>query len=484
MARVDRRRFLQESLLVSAATALGAARLSRGEDAAPAGPNDRLNVAVLGAGGRGTDHARAFASRPDCRVTCLCDADSQRVGTVAESLSKLQGVPVRAVQDMRRVFDDPEVDIVSVATCNHWHALAAIWAMQAGKDVYVEKPVSHHLTEGRRMVQAAAKLGRICQGGTQYRSCESNWKARDYIASGKLGQVRLARCLTYRRRASIGKAGIYSVPSSVDYNLFCGPAPMAPVTRPKFHYDWHWFWDFGNGELGNNSVHRVDVMRLVLSLDGRGLGRGVLSYGGRVGFTDAGETPTVQVTLHDFDDLTVVQEVRNLETPEPPHGGSILYTGTEGYMVGNLSGNVVYDPQGKLVQTLEGPAQDHFANFVAAVRSRKTEDLKAPIVEGHLSTALIHVANISQRMGSPAAPKAIAQSLEKLATHENAMETFEQIREHLRANHVDIAANPLTLGPWLALDPHGETFPDNPVATAMLTRADRAPFLVPKEEEL
>ncbi len=172
---------------------------------------------------------------------------------------------------MRRIFDDKSVDIVSIATPNHWHSLAAIWAMQAGKDVYVEKPVSHNISEGRRMVQVARKYNRICQGGTQYRSTGANRAAAQYVREGKLGQIKLAHVCTYRSRTSIGPAGQYSPPPTVDYNLWAGPAPMElPVRRKSFHYDWHWFWDWGGGELGNNSVHPVDAMRMVVGLEGPG----------------------------------------------------------------------------------------------------------------------------------------------------------------------------------------------------------------------
>jgi len=480
MRRISRRLFLEETLLAAAAATAGSSRVLVAADQAKQSksPNERLSVAVIGVRSRGGDHAKAFDSRDDCVISYICDADTaigERVAGQFKSKPKF-------VQDMRRIFDDKSVDIVSIATPNHWHSLAAIWAMQAGKDVYVEKPLSHNISEGRRMVQVARKYNRICQGGTQNRSTGSNHAAAQYIREGKLGQIKLAHVCTYRSRESIGPVGQYSPPPTVDYNLWAGPAPIEmPVRRKSFHYDWHWFWDWGGGELANNSVHPVDAMRMVVDL--KGLGRGVLSYGGRVGLDDCGETPSVQVTIHDFGTITVVQEVRNLKTGSPKRGATLI-VGAEGYLSGGASGTSVYDPDGKLVQKLSGPNEDHFANFIKAVRSRKREDLNAEINEGHISTAVVHVANISQRLGKPASLKEIQRALEALKVNENVVETFAEIRQHLTDNGVDIEKTPLTLGPWIAIDSEKEKFINNPAADAFLTRDYRKPFIVPAESEI
>ena len=477
---LSRRLFLQESLLAAAAASAGSSRmLSAAEPGRQSkSPNERLSVAVIGVRSRGGDHAKAFDSRDDCVLSYICDVDS----AIGEKVSaRFQSKP-KFVQDMRRIFDDKSVDIVSIATPNHWHCLAAIWAMQAGKDVYVEKPLSHNISEGRRMVQVARKYNRICQGGTQYRSTGSNHAAAQYIREGKLGQIKLAHVCTYRSRSSIGPAGQYSPPPTVDYNLWAGPAPMElPVRRKSFHYDWHWFWNWGGGELANNSVHPVDAMRMVVGL--KGLGRGVLSYGGRVGLDDCAETPSVQVTIHDFGPTTVVQEVRNLKTASAKRG-STLIVGTEGYLSGGSSGTSLYDPDGKLVQKLSGANEDHFANFIKAVRSRNRQDQNAEVEEGHISTAVVHVGNISQRLGKPASPKEIQQTLETLKVNEDVVETFTEIRQHLTDNGVDIEKTPLTLGPWLAIDSDNERFIDSPAANAMTTRDCRKPFIVPAEKEI
>jgi predicted dehydrogenase len=475
MRRLSRRLFLEESLLAAAAASSGVPRVlvAAEPEKQSKSPNERLSVAVIGVRSRGGDHARAYDARDDCVISYICDADSAIGERVA---SRFKSNP-KFVQDMRRIFDDQSVDIVSIATPNHWHALAAIWAMQAGKDVYVEKPLSHNISEGRRMVQVARKYNRICQGGTQYRSTGSNKAGAEYVRSGKLGAIKLAHVCTYRARSSIGPAGQYAPPPTVDYNLWAGPAPMElPVRRKSFHYDWHWFWDWGGGELANNSVHPVDAMRMVTGLTG--LGRGALSYGGRVGLDDCGETPSVQVTIHDFGPTTVVQEVRNLKTAAPKRGATLI-VGTEGYLSGGAGGTSVYDPDGKLVQKLSGPNEDHFANFIKAVRSRRREDQNADIEEGHLSTAVVHVANLSQRLGQPASPRDIQQALEGLKVNENVVETFAEIRQHLSDNGIDIEKTPLTLGPWLTIDSDRERFVRNKAANAMLTRDYRQPFVVP-----
>jgi len=480
MGHLSRRLFLEETLLAAAAVSAGSSRvLLAGEGAQQSkSPNERLSVAVIGVRSRGGDHAKAFDSRDDCFISYICDADT----AIGEKVAGQFKSKPKFVQDLRRIFDDKSVDIVSIATPNHWHSLAAIWAMQAGKDVYVEKPLSHNISEGRRMVQVARKYNRICQGGTQYRSTGANHAAAQYIREGKLGQVKLAHVCTYRSRTSIGPAGRYSPPPTVDYNLWAGPAPMElPVRRKSFHYDWHWFWDWGGGELANNSVHPVDAMRMVTGL--QGLGRGVLSYGGRVGLDDCGETPSVQVSIHDFGPTTVVQEVRNLKTGSPKRGATLI-VGTEGYLSGGAGGTSAYDPTGKLVQKFSGPDEDHFANFIKAVRSRKCEDLNAEINEGHLSTAVVHVANISQRLGKPASAQEIQQALEALKVNENVVETFAEIRRHLTDNGVDIEKTPLTLGPWLAIDSDRERFVKNKAANAFLTRDYRKPFVVPAEHEI
>ena len=245
--------------MLAAAAAATSVLPAGAEEKRPHSPNNRLRVALLGCRIRGKQHAQEIGHLPDCELVCVCDPDKDLAGELAAAVEKQQGSAPKAVQDLRRVLDHRSVDAVFIATPNHWHALAAIWAMQAGKDVYVEKPVSHNLSEGRRIVQVARRTGRICQGGTQNRSNGALAAAIEYIRQGRLGEVRLARSIVYGARGSIGGPGSYEVPAQVDYNLWAGPAPMSRLTRPQFHYDWHWFWETGNGELGNNNVHSLDI---------------------------------------------------------------------------------------------------------------------------------------------------------------------------------------------------------------------------------
>ena len=479
MRRVSRRRFLGQSMAATAAAGIFApAGRVIGAESKAKSPNEKLSVAAIGVRGRGHAHAQAFHKRDDCVISYICDADKS-IGP--EKAEKFDSKP-KCVTDMRRIFDDKSVDIVTIATPNHWHSLAAIWAMQAGKDVYVEKPLSHNVSEGRRMVQVARKYDRICQGGTQYRSAGTNRATAKYIAEGKLGKIKLVHCYMYRPRNHIGPKGEYEVPASVDYNLWAGPAPMQiPLRRKHFHYDWHWIWDYGNGELGNNSVHNVDSMRLMVGLEG--LGRGVISFGGRQ-FDDAGETPNTQVTIHDFGETTVVQEVRNLKSAAPEHGGSIFIQGTKGFLISNLRANTAYDPDGNMVEEIKGQNEDHFANFIKAVKSRKREDQNAEILEGHVSTGVVHVGNISQRLGSPASPAEIIEKLKTLDVNTDAVHIFQGIQKHLADNGVDIEKQKLSLGPWLEIDSDSETFVNNPAADAFLTRDYRKPFVVPTADQI
>jgi predicted dehydrogenase len=483
MTNRTRRQFLEDSLLATAAVAAGAGvpGSSFAADAKPkTGPNDKITAAIIGCGIRGKQHAEALARLPDCEIATVCDPDQGRAAEVAALLVK-QGRPApKTVQDLRAVLDDKSVDVVFIAAPNHWHALAAIWAMQAGKDVYVEKPVSYNISEGRRIVQTARKLGRICQGGTQNRSNGAWIEAIQYIRDGKLGRVELARSIVYGLRPSIGGPGTCEIPSGVDYNLWLGPAADLPLTRPKLHYDWHWVWNTGNGELGNNNIHSLDICRWGLGVTG--LGNSVLSYGGRLGYTDAGETPNTQVVAYDFGDKTIVAETRGLKT-EPFHPGTkggCLFYGTEGI----IAEGSLFDPDGKLVRTFSEKSQDHFANFLKAVRSRKVSDLNADILEGHQSTALCHAGNISHRLGRPAPPASIEEALGQLKANDQLRETFERTRKHLAKNGVDLEKSPLTLGALLRIAPGRETFQDNPEADALLAREYRKPFVVPSENEI
>jgi predicted dehydrogenase len=440
--------------------------------------NNKLTVAILGCGIRGKQHARELTRFADCDIAYVCDPDSNRTAELSAQLVEQNRPAPKTVPDLRTVLDDKSVDAVFIATCNHWHALAAIWAMQASKDAYVEKPVCHNVSEGRRMVQVSRKTGRICQGGTQYRSSGANAAAVEYMRQGKLGDVKLARSIVYGGRGSIGGPGTYEVPSGVDYNLWAGPAPKLTLTRPKLQYDWHWIWDTGNGELGNNNVHSLDICRWGLGVTG--LGQAVISYGGRLGYSDAGQTPNTQVCIFDFGGKTIVSETRGLKTAPFRFKGSTIFEGTKGI----IAGSSLFDLDGNLINTFEGKSENHFANFLAAVRSRKREDQKAEILEGHQSSSLCHIGNISWRLGRSASPAEIRADLSKIKVHENVLETLDHTLQQLADNKVDLEKTPLTLGSMLQLDGDREAFANSAQANALLTRDYRQPFVVPSEREI
>jgi hypothetical protein len=478
MKSITRRRFFEDSLMSAAALAVPSGL--RAQEAAAASKNatpanSKINAAIIGCGIRGKAHARELAKLAECEIIAVCDPDMDRTDEIGALLVELQRAMPKKVQDMREVFADASVDVVFIATPNHWHALASVWAMQAGKDVYVEKPVSHNVSEGRRIVETARKLNRICQTGTQNRSRGALAEAVRYMHEGKLGAVALARSVFYSGRSSIGGPVDCQVPPRCDYNLWAGPAPMGKITRAKFHYDWHWMWETGNGEIGNSNVHSIDICRWGLGVSG--LGKSVISYGGRFGYKDVADTPNSQVAIYDFGGKTLVSETRNLKTtPFHPSIKSMwFFYGSEGI----IADTHLFDLNGNLVRPFEAKSENHFANFLRAVRSRKHTDLAADILEGHQSSALCHIANISYRSGAPASTDAIRAGLGSLGVQDDVMATFEKTREHLVAAGIDPNADKLTLGRHLFLDPNKESFSGNDAANALLTREYRAPFALP-----
>jgi len=482
MSKFTRRRFLEDSLLAAAAVAAApATRAFTAEQSTSA--NERLSAAVLGVNGRGRNHISEFTGRSDTVITYIVDPDENIGIGHAKGLSEKQGIQCKYVKDMREAFDDKSLDIVSIATPNHWHSLASIWAMQAGKDVYVEKPVSHNVSEGRRMVETARKYKKICQTGTQCRSMGGSIDAIKYVQAGKIGQVKLARGLCYKRRRSIGAPGIFDPPPGVDYNLWQGPASERPITRPRFHYDWHWQYHWGNGDMGNQGPHQMDLARWGLEVDQ--LSERVISYGGRLGYEDAGDVANTQVAIHQFGEKTLVFEVRGLET-DALRGAKIgvIFYGSEGYVVlTSYTSGAAFDLAGNVVERFNGGGS-HFDNFMKAVRSRNHEDLTADILEGHLSSALAHTGTISYRLGEPISVAGLKRELGHVKSNDDSIETLERTVAHLAKNGVDLAKTPMTLGPMLTMDPKAETFPGNAQANEMLTRAYRKPFVVPPAGEV
>jgi predicted dehydrogenase len=477
MIKLDRRSFLKTSLTAAASLSLPASIWAQTQ-----GANDDIRVAVVGFNGQGKSHISSLRGLKGVRIVALCDADSRVLNAQVQEFDK-RGEKVAAFTDVRKLLESKEIDAISTATPNHWHALLSIWACQAGKDVYVEKPVSHNVWEGRKIVEAARKYGRIVQTGTQCRSNPGMQEMMQYIHDGKLGKVKVARGLCYKRRASIGKTtGDQPVPDSVDYDLWLGPAPKVPLRRQKLHYDWHWVWDTGCGDLGNQGIHQMDLARWALKADA--LSPKVLGLGGRFGYVDDAETPNTELVVHDYGESLLIFEVRGLPV-SVTDGKMDTYRGASiGVVVDCEEGSMVitsyhqgkaFDKEGKEIRSFKGEGSHH-GNFIKAVRSRKHTDLNADILEGHLSSALCHTGNISYRLGSLESKEAIE---EKTKACPEALEACHRAYEHLQANEVDIDNTKPRLGQFLKMDPKTERFIDNDAANEMLTRNYRAPFVVP-----
>jgi len=475
----SRRSFLQQAALATAAFSVSPRIWSQA-----AGANGDIRAAVVGFGGRGGSHISAFSKMPGVRLVALCDCDQKVLDAAAKKLAD-QGKPVRAYRDYRQLLEDKEVDVIGSATPNHWHALNVVWACQAGKDIYVEKPVSHNVWEGRQAVLAARKHQRIVQTGTQSRSSRTGIAAAvEWVKAGNLGKIKAARALCYKRRASIGKVdGPQAIPPEIDYSLWCGPAEQLPLMRKRLHYDWHWVWNTGNGDLGNQGIHEMDVARWFLGA--MELSPRVLSVGGRLGYVDDGETPNTMVIFHDYPDAPLIFEVRGLPASADAKdmdkykgaGIGIVIECEGGHVtVPSYTSAAAYDKDGRTIQKWSGE-EDHFANFIKAVRSRKPDDLHAEILEGHLSSALCHTGNISYLLG---AKRPAGEIKEAIAATPGLEEAFGRMVQHLGANGVNLDREQATLGAALTMDPKTERFLGNFAANALLSRHYRHPFVVPQ----
>jgi predicted dehydrogenase len=482
----SRRDFLIDSTLGAAALAVAGTPAVRAAEKVTkkADSSDTLHVAVVGVHGRGMAHVGGFLNKNlSTVITHVCDCDSGVIGKAMSAVEKSQGHAPKFEQDFRKLLNDKTIDIISIATPNHWHSLMAIWAMQAGKDVYVEKPVSHNISEGRRVVEAARKYNRICQAGTQCRSMTGTRAAMALLRNGKLGKITLARGLCYKSRPSIGKVkGEQEPPSTMDYDLWCGPAPLKkPHHRSAVfgtvHYDWHWFWDYGNGDLGNQGIHQMDVARWGLGKNE--LAKSVVSVGGRFGYVDDGETPNTQICVFDYGDSELIFEVRGLPTKHlvGARVGNVFY-GSKGYLVcPSYDSAVAYHPDGQIMEVFKG-GDDHFGNFVKAVRSRKKEDLNGDILEGHLSSALCHLGNISYRLG---VEQPFSKPAQAFGDDKAAYEALARMEEHLKEDKVPLDSTNYHVGRRLTFDPQAERFVNDKEADALLTREYRSPFVVPEK---
>ena len=401
------------------------------------GANDRVQVAIIGLHGQGFAHVHQYSKIPTAQIAAICDVDENVMGDKLKIMEGQMSLPKpKTYVDIRKVLDDKDIDAISIATPNHWHSLMAIWGCQAGKDVYVEKPCSHNWWEGRQLVEAAHKHNRIVQHGTNSRSGEAVIEGIQKIREGLIGDVYLSRGLCYKWRNTIGNAKEESVPSGVHYDLWTGPAPMKPFTKNRFHYNWHWIWDTGNGDIGNQGIHELDVARWGLGVK---FPIKVSAIGGHFMFDDDQQTPNTLNCAFEFkteDDKTKMLEfeVRHwLTNPEADIGTSAFRGGDVPVALGQTKGgksggrpgrkgqadtigNIFYGKKGIVAMNgydsykswlgpehEEGPsavrAGNNWQNFIDVVRSRDKSKLNAPVEEGHMSCTLFHLANASYRLG-------------------------------------------------------------------------------------
>ncbi len=423
----SRRSFIKKTALGATGITLGASTL--GMSAASygriMGANDRIYMSVIGVRGQGRGHLRRWAGMAKDKnvyVKTICDVDENLFDERIKIVKDLQKEKPGTEVDMRRVFEDPDISAISIATPNHWHALATIWAVQAGKHVYVEKPCSHNIWEGRQMIEAANKYNRTVQVGFQNRSIPNVRKAMQALHNGVIGDVYMAKGLCYKPRGSFGSSPNSAPPEGLHYDLWLGPAKWRPYNEKRGHYNWHWHWNTGNGDIGNQGPHQFDIARWGMNKDEHPVS--VHSTGGYFKYTDCSqETPNTQTAVYKYRDGKILQfEVRGLDTEaEGKLGikiGNIFY-GTEGWMEINGSKWQVFRGKkgepgpgseggdegnvDKVVGYLAAPGGGgHYANFIAAIRSGKKSDLTCDIYEGYLSTVLPHLANISYRLGGVA----------------------------------------------------------------------------------
>jgi len=407
---MKRRDFIKDSATAAAATTLGFNIKTYAGS-----PNDTIRVAVVGVRGQGNSHIHAYSGMANVEIAAICDVDDSVLKQRSGEIEKNKGKRPKEYVDIRKLLEDKTIDAISIATPNHWHSLMGVWACQAGKDVYVEKPCSHSYWEGKQLVAAARNYNRIVQHGTNSRSTVALREAMQKLREGVIGDVYMSRGLCFKWRDTINKKKDGPVPQGVDYDLWLGPAPKRPFNPNRFHYNWHWNWDYGNGDIGNQGIHEMDICRWGLGVT---LPTRVFSMGGHFMFDDDQVTPNTQVANLEFNKngkkVMIVFEVRHWMSNN--EAGIGHRTNSRGELDSNCIGNVFYGSEGYMAidnynsyRTFLGKKQEpgparteggsNWENFIKAVRSRKREDLNADIEEGHLSAALMHLANISYRIG-------------------------------------------------------------------------------------
>jgi predicted dehydrogenase len=481
---VSRRDFLTTTAAAAAAISILPTSTARA-----AGTSD-IRIATIGVRGRG----QSALSELGKNIVAICDVDENVLEERASKFEEKQGRKVQRFTDYRKLLEDKNIDAVTIATPNHTHALITIAAAQAGKDVYCEKPTAQTIWESRQMVQAARQYDKVIQCGTQARSSDSIKSAVEFVRSGALGPIRYAVGTCYKPRPSIGKLDKpLVIPTTIDYDLWCGPAEKKDLFRKELHYDWHWDFNTGNGDMGNQGIHQMDVARWFLGVDK--LAPRVLSIGGRLGYEDAGNTPNTQIAYFDYPDAPLIFETRGLphsKAGQKRWGASmdkyrgidigVLVQCEKGYIVaGNSYMNCyAFDNEGKQIKGWENRSLPHFSNWLNAVAARNSSQLNAEIHEGHLSSSLCFMGSISHRLGEK---KRAGEIAEVVAGREVLANSFDRMASHLRANQVDVDGDAaITLGAALDLDTATEMFVGNDAANEMRTRNQREPFVIPDLE--
>lgn len=494
--------------MIQLTTAAGVSTFVLGRQSHAIAANDKMNIAIIGVNGRGSSHIKGFLADDRVNIGAIVDVDEAVGQKRCDYIEEKQGTRPTFYRDMREVYDDASITAMSTATPNHWHALSGVWAMQAGKDAYIEKPVCHNIQEGAALIAAARKYDRMCQVGTQCRSSQAVIDAMKFIEEGKIGEVKLARGLCYKRRKSIGPLGDYEVPKGVDFDLWSGPAEFTTpkLTRQRFHYDWHWQRHYGNGDFGNQGPHQTDIARWGLGVDTHP--NSIISYGGRLGYkaerkdenyVDAGDTANTIVTICDYGDKTLIFETRGLSVDNSAdeelnklfgstRGNKIgvVFYGSEGYLVQkSYTHCTAYDKDMNVIKEFKGGG-DHFKNFTDACDARDRNVLNADVREGHLSAGISHLGNISYYVNenNVVSTDELSQALKQATSRDDNQATLDRTMAHLKTNGVDISKPQLALGALLKFNPEKEVFTNNDDANVLLGRTYRTGFVCPQAADV
>ncbi len=428
----------------------------------PSGANGDLRVAIIGCGGKGTHAIKQMLGIANVRVAAVCDPDTRAMEAHQAIAAKANHAKPAAIRDFRECCVSPDVDAVIISTPNFSHTLIALTAIAAGKHVYVEKPVSHNIREGRILAEAAAKRPNlVIQHGMQRRSDIGWMEIIEYLKSGELGAMKNSLGLNFKPRQSIGKvSGPVTPPATVDYDLWCGPREVKPLHRKQLHYDWHWQWDYGNGDIGNQGPHQLDVARWMLGQ--MKLPSAVMSLGGRFGYEDDGETANSQIAVFDYDPVPLMFDNRGLPAKNLDWKGGV--PNMHGLKIANIiecEGGIIaesraLDRDGKVIRKFRiNDGAGHMESWVKAIGQGKLLHPFHGALDGHLSAALAHMANISYRLGKTARQEEIK---ERLQSDKRALELHAAFSEHLAANGIDLTKTPMVSGPLLRMDPESELF--------------------------